>query len=153
MRNRMMRPPQETASSECVGRSTATINPAPSVAPTTVAPRASEPVSRSAATSTSVAPRNASVVGMRASGSRPPTPLAEEARLGRADGVWPEAREDLEAARERSGSAPKRRSRPLVGEVVDAVRHETDLPSRCRGKAYQLRGRRDDELGGLGIRL
>src|SRR6266550_6765447 len=84
---------------------------------------------------------------------RQATPLAEEDRLGRADGVWPEAREDLEAARERSGSAPKRRSRPLVGEVVDAVRHETDLPSRCRGKAYQLRGRRDDELGSLGIRL
>src|SRR5437899_4717940 len=251
MTKRMTRPPHETRSSGRVGKSTARSNPAPSVAPTTIAPRASEPVSRRAATSTSVTPRNASVVGIKASGSRPPfrctsarthanaiasiaaratrsaakareldrrtslplredvvrdalrddvrserrrylshghdedavvrapkrdrrvgesraearrddyqrrapgqaAALAEKDRLGRADGVRTEAREDLEAARQRPGSASERGSGPLVREVVDPVRHEANLASGRRGKAYQLRSRRHDELGGLGIGL
>ena len=38
-------------------------------------------------------------------------------------------------------------------EVVDAVGHEPDLAARGGGKTDQLRGGRDDELGGLRIGL
>src|SRR5947208_1767552 len=79
--------------------------------------------------------------------------FAEEDRLGRAHSVGTQARQDLEAAGERPGSASERRSRPFVREIVDAVRHEPDLASRRRGEAYELSRRRDNELGGLGIGL
>src|SRR5437879_5946891 len=251
MTNAMIRPPHETTSSGRVGRSTATRRPAARVVPTTAVPRASEPVSRSAATRTSVAPMNARVVGVKPSGSRPPlactrarrhanaiasitarvtrsaarareldrrtslplcedvvrdalghevraersryvgdghdedavmraterdrrvreplaeprsddderrapreaATLAEEHGLRRAHGVRTEAREDLEAARERPGSASERGPGPFMREVVDAVGHEPDLAARGGGKTDQLRGGRDDELGGLRIGL
>src|SRR6202165_2451567 len=72
MTNAMIRPPHVTRSSGWVGRTIASSKPAPSVAITTAVPRASDPVSRSAATRTSVAPMIPSVVGVNASGSRPP---------------------------------------------------------------------------------
>src|SRR6267143_1772402 len=251
MTNAIIRPPHETTSSGRVGNSTATMRPAARVVPTTAVPRASEPVSRSAATRTSVAPMNPRVVGVKPSGSRPPlactrarrhvnaiasitaratrsaarareldrrtslplredvvrdalghevraersgyvghghdedavmraterdrrvreplteprrddderraprktATLPEEHGLWRADRIRTEAREDLKAARERSGSASERGPRPLMREVVDAVGHEPDLAARGRGKTDQLRGGRDDELGGLRIGL
>src|SRR5712691_4664984 len=251
MTNAMIRPPHVTASSGWVGSRAASSRPAPSVAPTTTVPRASDPVSRSAAMRTSVAPMIASVVGVNASGSRPPlmctsarrhanptasitaratrsaakareldrrTPLplsedvvrdpldrevrrergrdiphghdqdavvraterdrrvgetlaearcddhqrraprqaaalAEKYGLGRAYGVWTEPCEDLEAPGERSRPAAKRGARPLVREVVDAVRHEPDLPAGPSREAHELGGGGHDELRGLGVGL
>ena len=72
MTNVMMRPPHDTTSSGWVGSNTATSSPTPRVVPTIAVPRPSDPVSRSAATSTRVAPISANVVGVKASGSRPP---------------------------------------------------------------------------------
>ena len=40
-----------------------------------------------------------------------------------------------------------------MGEVVEAIGDESDLASRRGGEAYELRGRRYDELGRLGIGL
>src|SRR6267142_3409407 len=79
--------------------------------------------------------------------------LAKEHGLRRADGIWAEAREDLEAAGERSRPAAKGRSRPLVGEVVDAVRHEPDLAAGRGGETHELGGSGHDELGGLRVGL
>src|SRR5438067_6002298 len=251
MTKAMIRAPQATTSSGWAGSATANSRPAPSVAPTTAVPRASDPVSRSAATRTSVAPTMPNVVGVNERGSRPPLmctsarmhakamasiaaratrsaanvreldrrtslsrrqhvmrhavghqvraergryvayghdedavmraaerdggvgqglaeprgdyherrapgqapAFAEKHRLGRTDGVRPEARQDLEAAGERPRSAPKRRAGPFMGEVVDAVRHEPDLPAGRGGEAHELGGGRNDELGGLGVGL
>src|SRR5512132_3699313 len=72
MTNAMIRPPQVTMSSGWVGSTTASTRPAPSVADTTTVPRASDPVSRSAAMRTSVPPMIPSVVGVNARGSSPP---------------------------------------------------------------------------------
>src|SRR4051812_1559099 len=55
---------------------------------------------------------------------RDPAALGEEHRLGRVHGVWPEAREDLEATCERARSSRERRAWPFVGEIVEAVRDE-----------------------------
>src|SRR5438034_1162035 len=251
MMNAMIRPPQVTTSSGCVGSTTASNSAAPSVAATAAVPRASDPVSRSAATRTSVPPMIASVVGVSASGSSPPLmctsarrhanaiasitaratrsaakareldrrtslPLSEDVvrhpvdhqvraerggyvahaddqdamvratkrdrrvgealaeprgddherraprqaaalakkhRFRRAHGIRAEAREDLEASGERSRPATKRGPGPLVREVVDAVRHEPDLPAGPSREAHELSGSGDDELGGLGVGL
>src|SRR5712692_11093832 len=251
MTNAMIRPPHVTRSSGWVGNSTARSRPAPSVATTIAEPRASLPVSRSAATSTSVAPMSASVVGVNASGSRPPLmctsaskhanaiasitaratrsaakareldrrkplplredvvrhavdgevraerrryvthahdedavmraakcdrragqaltqprrddherraprkspALAEEYRLRRSDGVRPEAREDLETARERPGPAAERGTGPLVREVVDAVGHKAHLATGRRGETDEVGRGGHDELRGLGVGL
>src|SRR5256885_10788843 len=68
----MIGPPHIPRPSGGAGNGPARSTPAPSVATTTAEPRASFPVSRRAAISTSVAPTRASVVGVNASGSRPP---------------------------------------------------------------------------------
>src|SRR5258705_6984464 len=251
MTKAMIRPPHVTTSSGWVGSTTASRTPAPSVAITIAVPRASDPVSRSAATRTSVAPMIPSVVGVNASGSRPPVmctiarthanptasmtaravrsaakareldrrtslslgedvmrhavnpevraeqsryvayghdedavmraterdrgvgeslaesrrddhecrapgqvpALAEKHRLRRADRVWTETREDLEAAGERSRPAPECRPWPFVREVVDAVRDESDLPAGIRCETHELGRCGHNELGGLGIGL
>src|SRR5438094_7560651 len=79
--------------------------------------------------------------------------LAEEQRLGRAHRVRAEARQDLEASRERPRSPAERRTRTLVREVVDAIGDQADLPSGGGGEPEQLGGRRNHELDRLGIRL
>src|SRR5256885_14691547 len=81
------------------------------------------------------------------------TTLAEKYGLRRGDGIWTEAREDLETAGERSRPTAKGRSRPLVGEVVDPVRHEPDLPAGRRGEPHELGGSGHDELCSLRVGL
>src|SRR4029077_19357001 len=217
----------------------------------TAVPRASDPVSRSAATSTSVAPMIPSVVGVSASGSRPPVmcaiarthanpiasmtaraassaakareldrrtslslsedvvrhaldgevraercgnvarghdqdavmraterdrgvgqtlaesrrddhegraprqaaALTKKDRRGRSDRIRTKAREDLQAAGERSRAASKCGPRPFVREVVDAVRDQPDLTARPGRETYELRGGGDDELRGFRVGL
>ena len=125
----MTRPPHDTMSSGRVGRSTATISPTASVAPTTVAPRASEPVSRRAATSTSVAPRNASVVGIKASGSTPPFKLTSARRHANAIASI-NARATTSAAKARE--LDRRTSLPLREDIA---RHalRVQMRAQCRG--------------------
>ena len=125
----MTRPPHDTMSSSRLGRSTATISPTASVAPTTVAPRASEPVSRRAATSTSVAPRNASVVGIKASGSTPPFKLTRARRHANAIASI-NARATTSAAKARE--LDRRTSLPLREDIA---RHalRVQMRAQCRG--------------------
>src|SRR5207245_10666869 len=79
--------------------------------------------------------------------------LAQEDGLRRPDRVRAEPREDLEASRERTWSAAERGTRPLVGEVVDPVRHEAHLGAGVRGVPVELGRRRGGEPGLLRIRL
>src|SRR5437870_1907074 len=73
--------------------------------------------------------------------------LAQEDGLRRPDRVRAEPREDLEASRERTWSAAECGTRPLVGEVVDPVRHEAHLAAGVRGVPDELGRGGDDELG------
>src|SRR5712692_632004 len=82
-----------------------------------------------------------------------PAAFREEHRLGRVGRVRPEPRKDLETAHERPRTTPERRSRTLVRQVVEPVRHEADLTPVAGGLADEIGGRRDDELDRLGIRL
>src|SRR6266508_1553092 len=79
--------------------------------------------------------------------------LREEHRLGRVRGIWPEAREDLQAAEQRARAAPQRRSRALMRQIVEAVRHEPDLPAGVRGLPHELGGGGDDYLDRLRVGL
>src|SRR5439155_3672649 len=130
MRKPMTRPPHDTMSSGRVGRSTATISPTPRVAPTTVAPRASEPVSRRAATTTSVAPRNASVVRIKASGSTPPFKFTSARRHANAIASIT-ARATSSAAKARE--LDRRTALPLREDVV---RHTVDHQVRAECGGY-----------------
>src|SRR2546429_470245 len=141
-----------------VGRSTATISPTPRVAPTTVAPRASEPVSRRAATTTRVAPRNASVVGIKASGSTPPFKFTSARRHANPiASISARATSSAAKAREAGGRGPRPRAArgrgPCGRGVGGAMGDDSARASRRGGEAYELRGRRYDELRRFGIGL
>src|SRR5438552_3935949 len=84
---------------------------------------------------------------------RQATALAEEHGLGRVRGVGTEPRQDLEAPGERPWPAPERGTGTLVGDVVDPVRHEADLPPRVGGEPDELGGRGDHELRFFGVGL
>src|SRR6266550_1267072 len=251
MANAITRPPQPTTSRRCAGRITARTTPTMSTAPTIVLPRLSDPVSRSAATSTRVVPRSPRVAGARATGADPPaicatasrhanamasmtarltrsvaiareldrrtvlqrcervardtvreevrtyrrgnlggadhedamvraperdggageavtdarshddegraprkpTALAQEHRLRRPDRIGAEPGEDLEAAGQRARAPAKSGARPFVREVIDAVRHQADLPSRLSRVAHKLGRGGNDKLDRLRVGL
>src|SRR5437899_1790331 len=84
---------------------------------------------------------------------REPPAFAQEHRLGGADRIGPEPREDLEAASQRARAPAEGGARPLVREVIDAVRHQADLPSGIRRVADELGRCGDHELDRLGVGL
>src|SRR5258706_3631766 len=82
-----------------------------------------------------------------------PTALSEEHRLRRIRGIRSEAREDLKAPRQRMRTAPERRARSFMREVVQTVRHQSDLAADVRSDAHHVRRGRHDELHRFGVRL
>src|SRR2546421_5630595 len=143
MTNVMIRPPQVTTSSGRVGSSTASNRPAPSVAPTTAVPRASDPVSRSAATSTSVAPISASAVGVKASGSRPPLTCTSARRHAN-----PTASMTTRATRSAANARELDRRTPLpLGEDIVGYAVDGQVPAESGG---DLAAPHDREAGGGG---
>src|SRR5256885_6138257 len=125
----MIRPPQVTTSSGRVGSTTASNRPAPSVAPTTAVPRASDPVSRSAATSTSVAPISASAVGVKASCSRPPLTCTSARRHAN-----PTASMTTRATRSAANARELDRRTPLpLGEDIVGYAVDGQVPAESGG--------------------
>src|SRR5438045_798232 len=127
MTNAMIRPAQLTTSRGCVGSNTAINTPAPIVAATTAVPRASEPVSRSAATKTSVAPMIARVVGVNPSGSMPPLMCTIARRHANATASIT-ARATRSAAKARELDR-----RTALPRCEDVVRHAVDHQVRAEG--------------------
>src|SRR5205823_13713511 len=137
MTNAMIRPAQPTTSRGWIGSNTAISTAAPTVAATTAVPRPSEPVSRRAATRTSVAPMIARVVGVKPRGSMPPLMCTSARRHAN-----PIASITARATRS-AANARERDRRTALSRREDVVRYAVDHQVRAERSRYVAHA--DDE--------